>query len=156
MPAVCGGSYERSRCWRFLRSGFLWGNPVVRREPYRGLSLPRLWTVTSSARSVTPRSEPDPPIRDELLSAERLEEHAERLASQRTSASVPNAPALSARPRDPSPLRQRLPASATADDRRAVGRSHRLAHGTARESQAPGGAHRAGPGRPPGGGCAGQ
>ena len=73
---------------------------MVRREPYRGLSLPRLWTVTSSARAVTPRSEPDPPIRDELLSAERLEEHAERLASQRTSASVPNAPALSARLRD--------------------------------------------------------
>src|SRR5207247_9139935 len=70
------------------------------REPYRGLSLPRLWTVTSSARAVTPRSEPDPPIRDELLSAERLEEHAERLASQRTSASSPNAPALSARLRD--------------------------------------------------------
>src|SRR2546422_1037952 len=102
MPAVCGGSCERSRCLCFLRSrsGFLWDDPVVRREPYRGLSLPRLWTVTSSARVVTPRSEPDPPIRDELLSAERLEEHAERLASQRTSASSPNAPALSARLRD--------------------------------------------------------
>src|SRR2546426_9996780 len=102
MPAVCGGSCERSRCLCFLRSrsGFLWDDAVVRREPYRGLSLPRLWTVTSSARAVTPRSEPDPPIRDELLSAERLEEHAERLASQRTSASSPNAPALSARLRD--------------------------------------------------------
>src|SRR5437879_6096601 len=146
MPAVCGGSCERSRSLRFLGLEFLWVDPVVRREPYRGLSLPRLWTVTSSAGAVTPRSEPDPPIRDEILSAERLEEHAERLASQRTSASVPNAPALSAR----------LPASATADDRRALGRSHRLAHGTARESPAPGGAHREGPGRPPGGGCAGQ
>src|SRR5436305_14424786 len=97
MPAVCGGSCERSRCLRFLRSGFLWGNPVVRREPYRGLSLPRLWTVTSSARAVTPRSEPDPPIRDELLNAERLEENDERLASQRHSAFSPNAPTLSAR-----------------------------------------------------------
>src|SRR5207247_1839534 len=38
MPAVCGGSCERSRCLRFLRLGFLWDDPVVRREPYRGLS----------------------------------------------------------------------------------------------------------------------
>src|SRR5256885_16482955 len=99
MPAVCGGSCERSPCLCFLRSrsGFLWDDPVVRREPYCGLSLPRLWTVTSSARAVTPRSEPDPPIRDELLSAERLEEHAERPPSQRTSASSPTAPAPPAR-----------------------------------------------------------
>src|SRR5207245_11134738 len=99
-PAGWGGGLDGARCCGCLRWGCLWGTPVVRRDPYRGLSLPGLWTVTSSARSVTPRSEPDPPIRDELLSAERLEEHAERLASQRTSASVPNAPALSARLRD--------------------------------------------------------
>src|SRR3989442_15621348 len=97
MPAVCGGSCERSRCLRFPRLGFLWDDPVVRREPYRGLSLPRLWTVTSTLRPVTPGSEPDPPIPDDLLSAGRPGEHPGRLASQRPSAPSPNPPPLSAR-----------------------------------------------------------
>jgi cyclic beta-1,2-glucan synthetase len=53
-----------------------------------------------AGRTVTPASEPEPPIRDELFGAERLEELAERLASGRTTASLRNAPALFARLRD--------------------------------------------------------
>ncbi len=65
-----------------------------------GLTVSQLRKRVRRGRTVTPRSELDPPIRDELLSAERLEHHAEYLASQRTSSSPRKAPALSARLRE--------------------------------------------------------
>ncbi|MFN8544665.1 MAG: glucoamylase family protein [Candidatus Binatia bacterium] len=60
----------------------------------RGVSLPWL------ARPGLPGAAPKPPIREELLSSERLEQHAEGLALQRTSAAGRKGPALSPRVRD--------------------------------------------------------
>jgi cyclic beta-1,2-glucan synthetase len=65
-----------------------------------GLTFPRPWKLMSSLRTAAPNSALEPPIRDELLSAERLEQHAEGLAAQRTSASARKGPALSPRLRD--------------------------------------------------------
>ena len=47
-----------------------------------------------------PSPELEPPIRDELLGVERLEQQAESLAAEPTSAAAPKAPALSSRLRD--------------------------------------------------------